>query len=115
MDFVPPLMKTQASLHFNVARTHVHGVQNERILPGIGECQSVRIVGERKTTPLIESARRQRWQTRGADRCLRLVIEVIRTESWRRAETETTSASSRSLMSRSPSSTSQSTSDSPPV
>ena len=34
-DFVPPFMKTQASLHFNIARTNVHGVQAERILPGM--------------------------------------------------------------------------------
>jgi hypothetical protein len=34
-DFVAPLIKKQASLHFNVARTSVHGVQDERILPGM--------------------------------------------------------------------------------
>ena len=33
-NFVPPFMKTQASLHFNIARTHVHGGQAEQILPG---------------------------------------------------------------------------------
>jgi hypothetical protein len=34
-DFVPPLIKRQASLHFNIARTNLHGVQDERILPGM--------------------------------------------------------------------------------
>ena len=29
-DFVPPLIKKQASLHFNIARTSVHGVQDEQ-------------------------------------------------------------------------------------
>ena len=32
-NFVPPFMKKQASLHFNLARTHVHGGQ-EQLLPG---------------------------------------------------------------------------------
>ena len=49
-DFVPPLMKKQVSLHFNVARTHVHGVQ-ERILPGTS---NVNLFG------LSVSARRRR-------------------------------------------------------
>ena len=34
-DFVPPFIKKQASLHFNIARTSIHGVQDERILPGM--------------------------------------------------------------------------------
>jgi hypothetical protein len=34
-DFVAPLMKKEASLHFNITRTIVHGVQDERILPGM--------------------------------------------------------------------------------
>jgi hypothetical protein len=33
-DFVPPLIKRQASLHFNIARTTLHGVQDDRMLPG---------------------------------------------------------------------------------
>jgi len=33
-DFVPPFMRTPASLHLNVARTHLHS-GNDRILPGI--------------------------------------------------------------------------------
>jgi hypothetical protein len=33
-DFVAPLIKKPASLHFNVARTSIHGVQNEMIVPG---------------------------------------------------------------------------------
>jgi hypothetical protein len=32
-DFVPPLIKKPASLHFNIARTSIHGVQDERFLP----------------------------------------------------------------------------------
>ena len=50
-DFVPPLMKKQASLHFNVARTNLHGVQDERILPGTA---NVNLFG------LSVSARRRR-------------------------------------------------------
>jgi hypothetical protein len=34
-DFVAPLMKKEASLHFNITRTIIHGVQDERILPGM--------------------------------------------------------------------------------
>jgi len=34
-DFVAPFIKRQASLHFNIARTSIHGVQDERILPGM--------------------------------------------------------------------------------
>jgi hypothetical protein len=34
-DFVPPLIKRQASLHFNIARTTLHGVQDDRMLPGM--------------------------------------------------------------------------------
>jgi hypothetical protein len=33
-DFVPPLIKRQVSLHFNVARTNVHGVRDDRLFPG---------------------------------------------------------------------------------
>jgi hypothetical protein len=33
-DFVPPLIRKQASLHFNIARTSVHGANDERVLPG---------------------------------------------------------------------------------
>ena len=33
-DFVPPFIKKPVSLHFNIARTSVHGVQNERGFPG---------------------------------------------------------------------------------
>jgi len=33
-DFVPPLDKTPVSLHINIARTHIHGIQDERILFG---------------------------------------------------------------------------------
>jgi hypothetical protein len=31
-DFVPPLHKTPLSLHLNIARTHIHGLQDEPIL-----------------------------------------------------------------------------------
>jgi hypothetical protein len=34
-DFVPPLMKRQVSVHFNIARTSVHGLQDERIVPAM--------------------------------------------------------------------------------
>ena len=34
-DFVPPLMKKRASLHINIARTNIHGVQDERVLPSM--------------------------------------------------------------------------------
>jgi len=34
-DFVSPLHKTPVSLHINVARTHIHGIQDERILSGM--------------------------------------------------------------------------------
>ena len=51
LDFVPPFFSTQASLHFNVARTHLHGGQNERILPGVA---NVNLFG------LSVSARRRR-------------------------------------------------------
>ncbi len=34
-DFVSPLIKKQVSLHFNIARTNLHGVQDERVLPGM--------------------------------------------------------------------------------
>ena len=33
-DFVPPLHKTPVTLHINIARTHIHGIQDERILSG---------------------------------------------------------------------------------
>ena len=33
-DFVAPLVKKQVSLHFNVARTNVHGLPADRVLPG---------------------------------------------------------------------------------
>jgi hypothetical protein len=33
-DFVPPMRKTPVSLHINVARTHIHGIQDDRILSG---------------------------------------------------------------------------------
>jgi hypothetical protein len=50
-DFVPPLMRTQASLHLNVARTRLHGGQDEQMLPGMA---SVNFIG------LSVSARRRR-------------------------------------------------------
>jgi hypothetical protein len=50
-DFVPPLIRTQASLHFNIARTHLHGVHDQRILPGMA---NVNLFG------LSVSARRRR-------------------------------------------------------
>ena len=31
-DFVPPMHKTPVSLHINIARTHIHGIQDERIV-----------------------------------------------------------------------------------
>ena len=34
-DFVPPFLRTQASLHVNVARTRLHGGADERIFPGM--------------------------------------------------------------------------------
>ncbi len=33
-DFLPPMRKTPVSLHINVARTHIHGVQDERMISG---------------------------------------------------------------------------------
>jgi hypothetical protein len=33
-DFVPPWMNRPASLHFNMSRTIIHGVQEEQIVPG---------------------------------------------------------------------------------
>jgi hypothetical protein len=33
-DFVPPMHKTPVSLHINIARTHIHGIQDERIVSG---------------------------------------------------------------------------------
>jgi hypothetical protein len=33
-NFVTPVIKKQASLHFNIARTSIHGTQDERIVPG---------------------------------------------------------------------------------
>jgi hypothetical protein len=33
-DFVPPMRRTPVSLHINIARTHIHGIQDERIIPG---------------------------------------------------------------------------------
>jgi hypothetical protein len=33
-DFVPPVIKKPVSVHFNVARTSVHGVHDERISLG---------------------------------------------------------------------------------
>jgi hypothetical protein len=50
-DFVPPFVRTQASLHVNIARTRLHGVHDERILPGM---VNVNFVG------LSVSARRRR-------------------------------------------------------
>jgi hypothetical protein len=41
-DFVAPFVGKQASLHFNIARTSVHGVQDERFLPGVA---TVNLVG----------------------------------------------------------------------
>ena len=32
VDFVPPMRKTPVSLHINVARTHIHGLQDEPIV-----------------------------------------------------------------------------------
>ena len=34
LDFVPPMRKTPVSLHINIARTHIHGIQDERIIAG---------------------------------------------------------------------------------
>ena len=34
-DFVAPFIRRPASLHLNIARTNVHGAQDERILPGM--------------------------------------------------------------------------------
>jgi hypothetical protein len=34
-DFVPPLTKKRASLHINIARTFIHGVSDERVLPSM--------------------------------------------------------------------------------
>ena len=33
-DFLPPIRKTPVSLHINIARTHIHGIQDERIVSG---------------------------------------------------------------------------------
>ncbi len=33
-DFVPPMHKTPVSLHINVARTHIHGIQDAAIISG---------------------------------------------------------------------------------
>ncbi len=33
-DFVPPVHKKPVSLHLNVARSHIHGLQDERIISG---------------------------------------------------------------------------------
>lgn len=33
-DFVPPLFRKPASLHLNIARTSIHGLRDERFLPG---------------------------------------------------------------------------------
>ena len=33
-DFLPPMRKTPVSLHINVARTHIHGIQDERMISG---------------------------------------------------------------------------------
>jgi len=33
-DVVLPVIKKPASLHFNIARTSIHGVRDERIFPG---------------------------------------------------------------------------------
>jgi hypothetical protein len=33
-DFVPPVFRKQASLHINIARMSIHGVRDERIIPG---------------------------------------------------------------------------------
>lgn len=33
-DFMAPMRKTPVSLHINIARTHIHGIQDERILSG---------------------------------------------------------------------------------
>jgi hypothetical protein len=35
-DFVPPLHKTPVSLHINIAQTHIHGIQDDRGLSGMG-------------------------------------------------------------------------------
>lgn len=40
-DFVTPFVRKPASLHVNVARTNIHGVQDERVLPAM----SVNFVG----------------------------------------------------------------------
>ena len=42
LDFVPPMMKTQVSLHLNVARVQVLGVQDAQMLPGMS---SVNLLG----------------------------------------------------------------------
>jgi hypothetical protein len=34
-DFVFPLVKKRASLHINLARTSIHGIHDERILPSL--------------------------------------------------------------------------------
>jgi hypothetical protein len=41
-DFVPPLHKTPLSLHLNIARTHIHGLQDE---PAISQGTSINFVG----------------------------------------------------------------------
>lgn len=41
-DFVPPFIRRRASLHFNIARTNVHGVHDERIISG---GQTVNLLG----------------------------------------------------------------------
>jgi hypothetical protein len=40
-DFVTPFVRKQASLHVNVARTSIHGVRDERVLPAM----SVNFIG----------------------------------------------------------------------
>jgi hypothetical protein len=34
LDFVPPLHRTPVSLHINIARSHIHGLEDERIVAG---------------------------------------------------------------------------------
>ena len=54
-DFVVPFLRRPASLHLNVARTSIHGVNDAAVRSGNDALQLFRIVGQRKKAPLIES------------------------------------------------------------